>query len=194
MRSTRLSRLAAVGLMALGVPLIIFLVWAPNDPPLKLRASEVRVTSLRQESGGWVAEADGPEGHRLELRAGTRLSGGVVRSVSALGVFVEVELVMGLYKPAEKHSLRFSPSRALSPITLGHDTTRITSPLLADGTPDYGAWMNEEYGAGITPEDNAAPEPRRSPRRLRPSGRRDRGGACGSTPASRRRCACEETG
>src|ERR1051326_2323925 len=41
-------------------------------------------------------------------------------------------------------------------VTIGHDTTRITSPLKADGTPDYLAYLNEKASAGVTAENNAA--------------------------------------
>lgn len=40
--------------------------------------------------------------------------------------------------------------------SIGYDTTRITAPL-DHGYPDYLAWLNQKYGAGITPANNAAP-------------------------------------
>jgi hypothetical protein len=49
------------------------------------------------------------------------------------------------------------PAAATRPaITIGHDTTRITKPLRADGTPDYLAAINEEYSSGVTPRNNLA--------------------------------------
>jgi hypothetical protein len=42
-------------------------------------------------------------------------------------------------------------------IDVGPDTTRITAPLNAYGTPNYLAFLNETYSAGVTPENNAAP-------------------------------------
>jgi hypothetical protein len=40
--------------------------------------------------------------------------------------------------------------------TRGFDTTRIVGPLQADGTIDYLAAMEQDAGAGVTPENNAA--------------------------------------
>lgn len=40
--------------------------------------------------------------------------------------------------------------------TLGHDTTRITAPLLPDGRPDYVTYMDQILRKGVTPENNAA--------------------------------------
>jgi hypothetical protein len=41
-------------------------------------------------------------------------------------------------------------------VTLGRDTTRITAPLRADGSVDYVAAVNAQYGGGVRPEENAA--------------------------------------
>jgi len=41
-------------------------------------------------------------------------------------------------------------------IKISRETTYITSPLNAAGTPDYSAWLNEKMGQGATPENNAA--------------------------------------
>ncbi len=40
------------------------------------------------------------------------------------------------------------------PFTISKETTAITGPLRADGTVDYVAALNEEYGKGVTPENN----------------------------------------
>ena len=40
------------------------------------------------------------------------------------------------------------------PYTISEETTRITSPLRADGTPDYVAALNEKYGKGVTADNN----------------------------------------
>jgi hypothetical protein len=47
---------------------------------------------------------------------------------------------------------------ALIPVRLhiSPETTVISSPLRADGTPDYAAYLNDEWSAGVTPENNAA--------------------------------------
>lgn len=42
------------------------------------------------------------------------------------------------------------------PFTLGYDTTRITTPLLPDGRPDYLAAINEAAAKGVTKDNNAA--------------------------------------
>ena len=41
-------------------------------------------------------------------------------------------------------------------ITVSKETTWITEPLNADGTPNYVAAVNSLYGQGVTPENNAA--------------------------------------
>lgn len=41
-------------------------------------------------------------------------------------------------------------------IIISHDTTRITGPVNSDGTINYVAAMNEEFGKGVTAENNAA--------------------------------------
>jgi hypothetical protein len=38
----------------------------------------------------------------------------------------------------------------------GYDTTRIVAPVQADGSIDYAAAIDEHFGAGITPDNNAA--------------------------------------
>lgn len=45
-------------------------------------------------------------------------------------------------------------SAPILPFTLSKETTLITSPLLADGTPDYLAAINAKYSQGVTPETN----------------------------------------
>src|SRR4051794_6200788 len=42
------------------------------------------------------------------------------------------------------------------PIVVSPQTTYITSPLRANGTPNYMAYLREQYRAGVTPENNAA--------------------------------------
>ena len=41
-------------------------------------------------------------------------------------------------------------------ITIGYETTRITSPLKPDGMPNYLLALNEEASAGVTDDNNAA--------------------------------------
>ena len=48
------------------------------------------------------------------------------------------------------------PTKEIPPLTVSKETTYITGPLMADGAPDYAAALNEKYGAGATPENNAA--------------------------------------
>src|SRR4051812_15369780 len=40
------------------------------------------------------------------------------------------------------------------PFTISNETTAITSPLKANGTPDYVAALNAKYSHGVTPENN----------------------------------------
>jgi len=41
-------------------------------------------------------------------------------------------------------------------ITIGVETTRVTSPITAQGYPDYVAVLNEELSKGVTEGNNAA--------------------------------------
>ena len=41
-------------------------------------------------------------------------------------------------------------------LTVSYETTRLLGPLNADGTVNYVAALNEMYGQGVTPENNAA--------------------------------------
>ncbi len=42
-------------------------------------------------------------------------------------------------------------------LEIGHDTTRVNGPVLADGTIDYDAALWAEMSKGVTPENNAGP-------------------------------------
>ena len=50
-------------------------------------------------------------------------------------------------------AIQAAPTKAV--ITLGKETTRITEPLKANGTPDYVAALNAAHGAGVTKDNNA---------------------------------------
>ncbi len=52
---------------------------------------------------------------------------------------------------------RDEQGRTRQRFTVSKETTYFTGPLRADGTVDYVAALNEIYGAGVTPENNAAP-------------------------------------
>ena len=41
-------------------------------------------------------------------------------------------------------------------LTVSYETTRLTGPLFPDGTVNYVAALNEMYGEGVTPDNNAA--------------------------------------
>lgn len=45
--------------------------------------------------------------------------------------------------------------RSYTTITVAADTTYLTTPLLADGYPDYLGYWNAQNSAGVTPENNA---------------------------------------
>ncbi|KKK93222.1 hypothetical protein LCGC14_2695030, partial [marine sediment metagenome] len=62
--------------------------------------------------------------------------------VSGVGLLLTAFLTWN-YWPIEGH------------ITIGYDTTRITGPVNPDGTVNYVAYLNEKYGKGVTPENNA---------------------------------------
>lgn len=49
-----------------------------------------------------------------------------------------------------------STQPAKTKITISRETTYITGPLKPDGTVDYQAAINDEYGRGVTHENNAA--------------------------------------
>ncbi len=125
--------------------------------PARLSVSELRVASLEAEGPAPQATVSLPGGKTLRLRAGDRLADAVVTQVAGLGLFVQPELPAFSAHTQKQAPLRFSPPGPVPAVTLGHETTWITSPLLSDGTPDYGAWLNARYGAGVTPENNAAP-------------------------------------
>lgn len=62
-------------------------------------------------------------------------------------------LALGLPLSASGEGLPSSPPR----FTVSAETTRVTSPLLPDGTPDYAAALDAHFGAGVTGGNNAAP-------------------------------------
>src|SRR3954463_15503822 len=68
---------------------------------------------------------------------------GVIVSISltALVVVTYLEPWNGSFGPA---------------LVVGTQTTRITSPLRADGSMDYMAALNAKYSQDVTPENNAA--------------------------------------
>ncbi|MCA9078319.1 MAG: hypothetical protein KDA93_25045 [Planctomycetaceae bacterium] len=41
-------------------------------------------------------------------------------------------------------------------VQIGPETTYIDGPLKEDGTPDYAAYLNEQWSKGVTPDQNAA--------------------------------------
>jgi hypothetical protein len=51
---------------------------------------------------------------------------------------------------------RRSGGKSRPQITISKETTRLTEPLRADGYVDYIAALNQELGAGVTPDNNAA--------------------------------------
>lgn len=129
--------------------------------PSRLTIAEVRVSALEPEGQTFTARVVAPNQKTLRLHAGDRLADGLVKSIAKDHVIVEKEVTVAAGKPAVKRQLRLAPRQQLPPIPLGHDTTRITAPLFArrdpqHGTPDYGAWVNENYGEGVTRENNAA--------------------------------------
>jgi hypothetical protein len=141
----------------------------------------LRVRRLRHDAGEWVAETvetphsqDGwstSAGPVRELRAGDRLAEGVVVHVSPLGLFVEAVANDWRNGKTRRQLLRCLPPERLPAIRLGRSTTRTTRPLLTDGTPDYAAWLNARFGAGVTPDNNAAPPLREALAGLRDTGK-----------------------
>jgi len=59
--------------------------------------------------------------------------------------------VAGAQQPAAE-----LPANPKPLITVSKETTRITGPLRDDGYVDYVAALNEQFGRGVTPENNAA--------------------------------------
>jgi hypothetical protein len=74
------------------------------------------------------------------------------KSAAALAVLTIVGVDAADLKAADAGADR---SR-LPALTISRETTFILEPLRADGTPDYVAWLDKEYGADVTPENNAA--------------------------------------
>jgi hypothetical protein len=157
-REAALQARAGVGLGLVSV-LSIELLKGNTPPIIPIEATSIQVISIQTEGSTWRAEVKpGDRGKAHTLRRGDRLKDGVVRSVSKDHMMVEWAAPRNAFsgEPGFKALLRFSPPQPLPPITLGRETTWITSPLLRDGTPDYGAWLNEKYGTSVTPENNAA--------------------------------------
>ncbi|KPK50053.1 MAG: hypothetical protein AMK72_03095 [Planctomycetes bacterium SM23_25] len=48
-----------------------------------------------------------------------------------------------------------TPPQSPPAVKIGRDTTWILKPLKADGTPDYLAALNEQFGKGVTKDNNA---------------------------------------
>jgi hypothetical protein len=127
-----------------------------------LRAERVSVTDIALVD--LVSRGQAPRaavrarsyGVDLELSAADRLSDGIVRSVTPDRLILEATLSMG-DQPTQKRLLLLTPRVQLPAIAPARDTTWIEGPLLPDGTPDYGAWLNRKYGAGVTRDNNAAP-------------------------------------
>jgi hypothetical protein len=69
-------------------------------------------------------------------------------AVGILGALAVVVLLVGL--------LRYWQAVRLRNITISHQTTYITSPLIPGGGVNYRAWLNAHLSAGVTPSDNAA--------------------------------------
>lgn len=70
-----------------------------------------------------------------------------MRRLFHLAVFFLAPLVP-LAKAAEKPACKVR-------ITVSKETTHVTAPLRPDGTVDYAAALNERFGRGVTPENNA---------------------------------------
>src|SRR5690348_13662189 len=62
------------------------------------------------------------------------------------GALVLTVMGAGEVEKAPKEKLPFKISR---------ETTAVESPLRSDGTPDYTAAINDKYGKGVKPEENA---------------------------------------
>lgn len=57
---------------------------------------------------------------------------------------------------AEQESPKAAPAKDQPlPFTISRETTRITQPLMPDGTVDYAAALNARMSEGVTPENNA---------------------------------------
>jgi hypothetical protein len=65
-------------------------------------------------------------------------------------------LLAGLWAGTGAWGACRSGAPPVSSLTVSKETTYITEPLRADGTPDYAAWLNRKHSAGVTPENNAA--------------------------------------
>jgi hypothetical protein len=60
----------------------------------------------------------------------------------------------GAAEEATSRAASLPSTRPTFPV--GKDTTRLLGPLLPDGRVDYVAALNEKYGKGVTPDNNAA--------------------------------------
>ncbi len=58
--------------------------------------------------------------------------------------------------PAASGPAASAPAKLVHPFTIGPETTIVDGPVLADGTIDYVAVVNERWGKGVTLQNNAA--------------------------------------
>lgn len=73
----------------------------------------------------------------------------------APAAFALVLIAMSLVSLACRRPVAADPPVAT--LAISRETTWITEPLRADGTPDYAEWITRKYARGITEGNNAAP-------------------------------------
>jgi beta-lactamase regulating signal transducer with metallopeptidase domain len=86
----------------------------------------------------------------LKLRLTTIMTGSMSLRLSRTSAAVLI-LIAAVTLPAWSQQATTAPKL---PFAISKETTGMTSPLNADGTPDYVAALNEKYGKGVTPENN----------------------------------------
>ena len=90
------------------------------------------------------------------LLATTQIKIAAIAAVLILAVIPASLMVMHALSTAAAAPIPAPPKPpGKLPFTLSKETTGITSPLHDDGTVDYVAALNERYGRGVTPDNNA---------------------------------------
>ncbi|MEX0704456.1 MAG: hypothetical protein WD069_20310 [Planctomycetales bacterium] len=83
----------------------------------------------------------------LALRAGVRWTGAAL---------IAVLMAAGIASAADAPPPAAKPSKL--PFTVSKETTHITEPLRADGSPDFAAALDERAKQGVTPENIRTPD------------------------------------
>src|SRR5271163_71889 len=80
-------------------------------------------------------------------------------SIGLAGLLALVTLMVSRPFAEDRPAAKAEAKQAKKPyvaVTISKETTFITAPLRKDGYVNYVAALNQRFGAGVTPENNAA--------------------------------------